>query len=171
MASYGFVYVLTNAAMPGIVKIGFTERSPRARADELSGSTSVPCAFQVYSYVETEDPQASERAVHLALAEHRVSQSREFFRMPAWDAHIAICNYSQYIAESVSSSYDDDSRAQWERLKLAQVGMAGLNEQQALNAAMFGNVHDWWIDMPDDHALQTAVPGAANVIEFNRKSA
>ena len=43
--SYGVVYVLTNPAMPGIVKIGKTSRSDiHARLNELY-STGVPLPF------------------------------------------------------------------------------------------------------------------------------
>jgi hypothetical protein len=38
----GYIYVLTNPNMPGLVKIGYTQRLPRERANELSRATGVP---------------------------------------------------------------------------------------------------------------------------------
>jgi hypothetical protein len=77
--TYGFVYMLMNEHMPNIVKIGCTERSPRLRADELSKGTGVPGPFSVVCYIEVSDHQRTERQIHGWLAEHRVSENREFF--------------------------------------------------------------------------------------------
>lgn len=41
----GWVYVLANLAMPGLVKVGCTGRSPATRACELTASTGVPPPF------------------------------------------------------------------------------------------------------------------------------
>jgi hypothetical protein len=79
MSSHGFVYILTNNYMPGVYKIGCTERSPHARAAELSGSTGVPAPFDVLCYVEVRDFQGVERRMHHWLRELRISPSREFF--------------------------------------------------------------------------------------------
>ena len=43
----GYVYVLSNPSIPGIVKIGMTERDVPARALELSASTGVPEPYDV----------------------------------------------------------------------------------------------------------------------------
>ncbi len=79
MSSYGFVYVLENHAMPGLLKIGHTMRSPRQRAVELSASSGVPMEFDVAYYAEVESPQQVEMEVHARLGGKRVNQSREFF--------------------------------------------------------------------------------------------
>ena len=42
----GFVYILTNECMPGLVKIGSTQQDPVERARTLS-NTSVPFPFNV----------------------------------------------------------------------------------------------------------------------------
>lgn len=78
--SYGFVYVLANAAMPGIYKVGFTERSPSLRCRELSQSTSVPVDFELVCYAEYENAHAREQEIHSMLADLRLSRGREFFR-------------------------------------------------------------------------------------------
>ena len=77
--SYGFVYVLSNRYMPGIYKVGFTERSPSLRCRELSNSTSVPDEFDLVCYAEYEDAHAKEQEIHRALADARVNRNREFF--------------------------------------------------------------------------------------------
>lgn len=79
MASYGFVYVLKNSGMPDLYKIGCTERSPHARAEELSSSSGVPQPFEVVCYAEVKDCFGFERCMHDWLKTSRVNPSREFF--------------------------------------------------------------------------------------------
>lgn len=79
MSKIGFVYILTNEYMPGVYKVGCTERSPHERAAELSAPTGVPAPFEVLCYVECHDFQAIERKVHAWLSDFRVSNGREFF--------------------------------------------------------------------------------------------
>lgn len=79
--SAGFLYVLTNPSMPGLVKVGKTVRDPRIRVKELSSPTGVPTPFEL-AYVEAfDDCHTAERRVHAALAAGgiRVSSKREFF--------------------------------------------------------------------------------------------
>lgn len=79
MSNFGFVYMLSNQYMPTVVKIGCTERSPHARAKELSHSTGVPASFEVVCYIEVENFQAIEKSIHYDLGYRRVSENREFF--------------------------------------------------------------------------------------------
>ena len=69
----GHLYVLTNPYMPGLVKIGCTDRTPRERADELSQATGVPGRFKVERSWALDDAHAFERRVHAGLAAYRVS--------------------------------------------------------------------------------------------------
>lgn len=75
----GFIYVLINRAIPGIVKIGKTTQLPEKRAAELSTSTGVPLPYQVYYAVKVLDCHRAERFVHERLASVRDNFSREFF--------------------------------------------------------------------------------------------
>ncbi|MGP8777143.1 GIY-YIG nuclease family protein [Pseudomonas aeruginosa] len=59
MSGYGFVYVLTSPAMPGLYKVGATTRSPRQRAEELSRGTGVPHEFEVAFYAEVQELRIS----------------------------------------------------------------------------------------------------------------
>ena len=80
MKTIGFVYILTNEAMPGLCKVGMTMRSPHARALELSAATGVPQPFDVAYYCEVENPAEQERRIHAEFDHLRIGSNREFFR-------------------------------------------------------------------------------------------
>lgn len=87
----GDVYVLTNASMPGLVKVG---RSWDAyeRAAQLSQSTAIPTPFSVVYAQPVDDAAEVERMAHEILADVRVNTRREFFAADtprAMDALIA----------------------------------------------------------------------------------
>ncbi len=77
----GFVYVLSNKCMPGLVKIGFSTREVEARVAELNASTSIPEPFKIEAFFPVERPLEQEAAVHAKIAGLRHAQNREFFRL------------------------------------------------------------------------------------------
>jgi hypothetical protein len=73
------VYVLTNPALPGLVKIGKTSRADvRSRMRELY-STGVPFPFDCAFACKVKDSAEVEQALHFALGRSRVNPNREFF--------------------------------------------------------------------------------------------
>lgn len=80
----GHVYALTNASMPGLVKVGMTTRAPGERAAELSASTGVPTPFAVVFDIAVNDVFEAENAVHdrLTMMGYRLTGDREFFNAP-----------------------------------------------------------------------------------------
>ena len=77
------VYVLTNPAMPGIVKIGMTDRlDVQLRMRDLY-TTGVPLPFDCVIAREIEDKEAAEieRALHTAFDPYRINPNREFFKV------------------------------------------------------------------------------------------
>lgn len=81
----GWVYILTNEHMPGLVKVGKTTRDVESRAGELF-QTGVPSPFHVYGRVYSPDCHSLEVAMHKSLAGSRVSDGREFFKCDPHDA-------------------------------------------------------------------------------------
>lgn len=79
-ARLGWVYVLTNPAFPGLVKIGHTARHPATRAAELSNATGVPARFAVAWAHQVKDHAALEELTHRRLDACRTNAAREFFR-------------------------------------------------------------------------------------------
>jgi hypothetical protein len=78
---YGFVYLLAHPDMPDVYKIGFTERSPHQRMEELKASTGVPRPFIMLCYIEVKNPAEIELQMHRYLHEYRISKDREFFKI------------------------------------------------------------------------------------------
>jgi hypothetical protein len=80
--SSGYIYVLVNSSMPGLVKVGKTTRDPTMRVAELSGATGVATPFILAFKKFVDDCSTAEFQVHQALEArgHRVSAGREFFR-------------------------------------------------------------------------------------------
>lgn len=89
----GCVYILSNPAMPGLIKIGFTKRTAEERAEELYNETKgIPARFVVVHTKDCEEPETLEKRAHTRLAEHRINTRREFFRYPADEAYELLQN-------------------------------------------------------------------------------
>ncbi len=83
------VYILTNEAMPGFIKIGRTETSVEQRMRELD-KTAVPLPFQCYYAAKVQDYIKLERTLHTAFGDHRVRSNREFFRLDPYKAKVIV---------------------------------------------------------------------------------
>lgn len=79
--NYGFIYMLANPCMPGIYKIGKTDRSPLQRCLEISSATGCPREFEVLFYMEVENALMVERKTHQHFADCRINHAREFFKV------------------------------------------------------------------------------------------
>lgn len=110
--NYGIVYVLTNPAMPDLVKIGMTTRNEiDSRMRELY-STGVPFPFEceyackvlVYDCVKIE------KALHIAFHPYRVNASREFFKILPEQAIaiLKLLDRGSDITSEVAAEIDED---------------------------------------------------------------
>lgn len=79
MDGYQIVYVLTNPAMPGLVKIGFsTNEDANVRIAQLYTS-GVPVPFRLEFACRVRNAKEVERALHVAFGPQRFNPRREFF--------------------------------------------------------------------------------------------
>lgn len=107
----GYVYVLSNKTMPGLVKIGHTLKTPSERARELSHATGVPTPFVVETAVYIRgNPELVERAVHAEFSKAR--KGKEFFKIGVAGAEDAIKKKYQeiYPGEFVDQSSGIEQR-------------------------------------------------------------
>ena len=84
-----FVYILTNEAMPGYIKIGLTDKPITERVLGLD-NTSVAVPFQCYYAARVDDNQKIERALHTAFGDFRVRPNREFFKMDPYKVKVIL---------------------------------------------------------------------------------
>lgn len=89
MAIRGWVYVLSNRGMPGILKIGFSTKDPSLRIQELN-TTGLPYPFVVEYDALVVGPREVERGVHAQLQAHH--EAKEFFRISVNAAASSIRN-------------------------------------------------------------------------------
>ena len=75
------IYILTNEAMPGYVKIGKTANNLEQRVRDLSASTSVPLPFTVFYACKVKNATFVEHQLHDAFDNNRVNPRREFFQI------------------------------------------------------------------------------------------
>lgn len=80
------VYVLTNPAMPGLVKIGRTSSDDAAIRLAQLYTTGVPFPFQLAFACRVPNSAEVEGALHRAFAPQRVNPRREFFEIDAQQA-------------------------------------------------------------------------------------
>lgn len=75
----GFVYVLVNKHIPGMVKIGATRKHPVERARELGAGSGVPGEYELAYFRDFKDCFNAETVLHDTFAGSRVNEAREFF--------------------------------------------------------------------------------------------
>ncbi|MDB0067861.1 GIY-YIG nuclease family protein [Akkermansiaceae bacterium] len=80
MIETGWVYVITNESMPGLVKVGVTKNRPEQRAKELD-ETGSPTPYKIETaFLFSEAAERIEKRAHALLADVRVRENREWFK-------------------------------------------------------------------------------------------
>ena len=76
----GSVYVLTNPAMPNMVKIGKTTRNVELRLEDLY-STGIPLPFGCEYAAKVKDVDKTEKAFHTAFSPNRVKYLDDIYSL------------------------------------------------------------------------------------------
>ena len=97
--------------MPGIIKVGQTQRHPFLRAAELSKASGVPVPFEVLFYVEVSDRFQAEQIIHSALEQYRILPDKEFFKISENDVKAIIYGHIAHLF--VRSSASDPYKEKW----------------------------------------------------------
>ena len=123
MASEGVVYVLTNPAMPGLVKIGKTGRGVETRLNDLY-TTGVPLPFECSYAAQVADMDKVELAFHRAFGPYRINPRREFFEIEPEQAIgllelLAVSDMTPQVQEE-AASVDKGATAAAEKFKRAR---------------------------------------------------
>lgn len=111
----GSVYILSNPAFSGLLKIGFTTKQATERAKALY-STGVPDKFTIEYEGDFTHAHHVEKQVHQALNHCRYKPNREFFRCDLTTAINTIHAEAKKIGVSVVNSINHE----YERRVLSQ---------------------------------------------------
>lgn len=119
--------MLTNPAMPGLVKIGYTTRDDaKNRIDELY-SCGVPVPFEIIYASRVRNAAELEKALHTAFAPQRVNPKREFFKIDPEQAIAILRVFQQSDAtDEVSAeptTIDPESAAAGKQLRKRRPNM------------------------------------------------
>ena len=98
----GIVYIISNPAMPGLVKVGKTSNL-EVRLKSLY-SSGVPLPFRCVYAKEVDNYSDVERKLHKGLNSHRENSNREFFRI----AEEEVMNFLELVPGKDVTPRDDD---------------------------------------------------------------
>ena len=81
----GYIYCFSNQSMPGILKIGMTERTPEIRLNEANRSDTwrPPTLYKIEFAKKVLNPKQKETTLHKLLSQYteRINPKGEFFRV------------------------------------------------------------------------------------------
>jgi hypothetical protein len=81
----GYLYCFSNESMPGILKVGMTERTPGVRLSEANCSDTwrPPTPYKIEFAKKVSNPKQKETTLHTLLSQYteRINPKREFFRV------------------------------------------------------------------------------------------
>lgn len=120
-SSLSIVYVLTNSAMPGLVKIGYTAQDDANSRIAQLYTTGVPVPFSIEYACKVQNAEEVEKALYVAFGPNRINPKREFFRIEP-DQAIAILKllHTEEATQEVTdqpSMIDQQSIAAAEQLR------------------------------------------------------
>ena len=122
----GYIYIFSNISMPEIYKIGFTERKPHERANELS-NTSSPTPFKVEYSLLVEEPSLIESEIHQEFIDYRVSENREFFKIDL-----------QYAIRFIETKFNEKTK----KIILLEDQIEALKKELKINDSSFEYFHE-----------------------------
>lgn len=82
----GIVYILTNPAMPNLIKIGYTANEDVKTRMAQIYTSGVPLPFECVYAARVNNHEKVERALHIAFGPDRINPKREFFEIDASQA-------------------------------------------------------------------------------------
>jgi len=86
----GFVYILTNESMPGLIKVGLSDQNDVESRIRSLDTTGVALPFQCYYAARVEDNRKVEKALHTAFGDFRLRPNREFFRLDPYKVKVIL---------------------------------------------------------------------------------
>jgi hypothetical protein len=113
LSTEGYVYILTNPAMPGLVRIGKTECTVNERVKELN-TTGVAAPFKIVHQRKVEHMDQVERDMHQHFYAQRETRGGEFFKVTS-DAAIVHLDALDKISAARPEWLDTESKRRFKK--------------------------------------------------------
>jgi hypothetical protein len=136
----GWVYVISNAAMPGLVKVGYSTKDPQLRAEELAG-TGVPHPYVVERELLAFSPREIEQEVHARLAHRR--EGKEWFKCGPDEAWATILQVAGSRRIALPSEHKTSTAGVAARRDY-RTGRESFYEEAMGNRSLFSNPRGTW---------------------------
>ncbi|MDR4507798.1 MAG: GIY-YIG nuclease family protein [Candidatus Brocadiaceae bacterium] len=107
----GWVYIISNKGMPGLIKVGYSMQDPKIRAQQMNNE-GVPHPHIVDYEILIENPKLIEKKVHRALL--KFHEGKEWFRCSCEEAIIEIKKIS--CPDIIIENYIRANREKAERI-------------------------------------------------------
>jgi len=150
--SSGFVYIMINYSMPGLVKIGKTAIDSKSRAKQLR-TTGVPTPFEVAFEIYTKDQSRLEKEIHSKLKLFRVDNKREFFKYPLDEAIKELIGLSDNLEGSnftfaAVSIFDQikEKYPQWLDVSISDIRIVQVSDRVWLEITKEKIIADYLVD-------------------------
>ena len=111
----GYIYCFSNPSMPGILKIGMTERTPAQRLSEANSSDTwrPPTPYNCVFAKKVTNPRQKEITIHALLSQYteRINPKREFFRVSCDEVKtfFELMDGELLLGESIVNHDDDNN--------------------------------------------------------------
>ena len=119
MSETQIVYVLTNSAMPGLVKIGMTNSSEIENRLKQLYTTGVPVPFKCEFACKVKDADTIENALHFAFSDFRINLNREFFKI-SHEKIIAVLKHMEVNEVTTEVNSEMESEVDREDIRSAE---------------------------------------------------
>ena len=88
---FGFIYIMSNRSMPGVLKVGLTTKALIYRQKELS-TTGIPTPFEVEKIYQIDQKllRDVEKEAHSILKNKNLHHGKEFFKASSKDCEFAV---------------------------------------------------------------------------------
>ncbi len=137
----GWVYIISNPSMPGLVKVGYSTKDPELRARELD-NTGSPHSYIVEYEMLIEHPFQIEQKAHKELGKCR--EKKEWFRCSCEEAIVAIQRVAkgQIITESFKRADREDAERRREDQEKTESRRKLINSRIGLQEIDVGAKYD-----------------------------
>jgi T5orf172 domain len=107
----GYIYVLANSSLPGLVNVGMSTTPPPEGTNKFSAETGLVTPFRVVFEDHFDDGRAAEAVIHSTLASRnlRVPNTKQFFRASVSEVLNTIASVSPPLRRKSPGSNADDN--------------------------------------------------------------